>query len=165
MGACMHVLMHACTHPAVNKKKPLTLLVQEVTLLDEATERGQAGTRADHDDRGTGFEGQAELRLANVDGHAGLVAVVWLLALQPGGGHPLCQATSASCVLHHHRCDADGVWLHLNTDSLFIMIGIVYLQTHKRKNRISMLCVIKRMHTPFWSGDQCVWCTPPPPPL
>lgn len=90
------------------------MLLEPAALLDEAHEGGDAGAGPDHDDWVGGLEGQAELGLADVHGHGGLVAVVrHQLVLQPVGGHALVDPARLGLVLHHHGADVDAVWVDL----------------------------------------------------
>lgn len=91
-----------------------TLLFEPAPLLDEAHEGSDSCPRADHDHWVGGFEGQAELRLADVHGNSGLVAVVCdQFVLQPVGGNSLVDAASFSVVLHHYGTDVDAVGVNL----------------------------------------------------
>lgn len=90
------------------------MLLEPAALLDEANEGGDARARPDHDDGVGGLEGQAELGLADVHGHGGLVAVVChQLVLQPVGGHALVDPPRLGLVLHHHGADVDAIGVDL----------------------------------------------------
>lgn len=67
------------------------MLFEPASLLDEAHEGSNSSPGADHDHWVGGFEGQAELRLADEHGHGGLVAVD-VFALQPVGGDSFIDA-------------------------------------------------------------------------
>lgn len=91
-----------------------TLLFEPAPFLDEANERSDSCPRANHDHWVGGFEGQAELRLADVHGNGGLVAVVTdQFVLQPVGGNSLVDAASLSLVLQHYGTDVDAVGVNL----------------------------------------------------
>lgn len=90
------------------------MLFEPAALLDEAHEGGNAGAGPDHDDGVGGLEGQAELGLADVHGHGGLVAIVrHQLVLQPVGGHALVDPARFGLILHHHGADVDAVGVDL----------------------------------------------------
>lgn len=92
-----------------------TLLFEPAPLLDEAHEGSDSCPRADHDDWVGGFEGQAELRLADVHGYGGLVAIISdQFVLQPVGGNSFVDAACLSLVLHHYSTDVDAVGMNLH---------------------------------------------------
>lgn len=94
-----------------------TLLFEPAPLLDKAHEGSDSCPRADHDHWVGGLEGQAELRLADIHGNGGLVAVVGdQFVLQPVGGHSLVSAASLGVVLHHYCTDVDAVGVNLQKD-------------------------------------------------
>lgn len=95
-------------------------------LLDEAAERRQTSSRTNHNDRGLGFRGQAELRLADENRHLNLLAILGLLVLQVGGGHALVNATRGCFVLHQHgsHVDVGGMQFTRRRDRI-----ITWLQT------------------------------------
>ncbi len=83
--------------------------------MDEAHEGSDSCPWADHDHRVGCFEGQAELRLPDVHGNGGLVAVVCdQFVLQPVGGNSLVDAVSLGFVLNHNGTDVDAVGVNLN---------------------------------------------------
>lgn len=91
-----------------------TLLFEPAPLLDEAHEGSDSCSRADHDHGDGGFEGQAELGLADVHGNGGLVAVVAdQFVLQPVGGHSSVDAVRLGLIFHHHGTDVDAVGVNL----------------------------------------------------
>lgn len=91
-----------------------TLLFEPAPLLDEPHEGSDSCSRADHDHWVGGFEGQAELRLADVHGNGRLVAVVGdQFVLQPVGGHSIVDAAGLGLVLHHYCTDVDAVGVNL----------------------------------------------------
>lgn len=82
--------------------------------MDKAHEGGDSCPRANHDHWVGGFKGQAELRLADVHGNGGLVAVVGdQFVLQPVGGNSLVTATSLCFVLYHNSTDVDAIGVNL----------------------------------------------------
>lgn len=118
-----------------------TLLFQPSPLLDEAHEGSDSSPRADHDDRVGGFEGQAELRLADVHGNGGLVAVVSdQFVLQPVGGDSLVDAAGLGVVLHHHGADVDAVRVNLQNRG---ELSTVLLKTPFKRPCVKMKLVTK----------------------
>lgn len=94
-----------------------TLLFEPAPLLDEAHEGSDSCARADHDHWVCGFEGQAELRLADVHGNGRLVAVVCdQFVLQPVGGNSFIGAASLGLVLDHDSTDVDAVGVDLQKE-------------------------------------------------
>lgn len=92
-----------------------TLFFEPFAFLNKAHEGGDASARSDHDNWVCGLEGQAELRLADVHGHRGLVSVVgWHLVLQPVSGDSFVDPTRLSLVLHHDGTDVDAVGMNLS---------------------------------------------------
>ncbi len=90
-------------------------MFEPAALLNEAHEGGDASARADHDHRVRGLEGQAELRLADVHGHRGLVSVVGgHLVLQPVSGDSFVDPACLGLVLHHYSTDVDAVGMNLS---------------------------------------------------
>lgn len=97
-----------------------TLLFEPAPLLDEAHEGSDSCPRANHDHRVGGFEGQAELRLADVHGNGGLVAVVSdQFVLQPVGGNSFVGAAGLGVVLYHYGTDVDAVGVNLQNRERF----------------------------------------------
>lgn len=89
-------------------------MFEPAPLLDKAHEGSNSCSRADHDHWVGGFEGQAELRLADVHGNGGLVAIFGdQFVLQPVGGNSLVHAASLGFVLHHYCTDVDAVGVNL----------------------------------------------------
>lgn len=73
----MYISLHQKVKRSETHYGPLsTLLFEPAPLLDEAHEGSNSCPRANHDHWDCGFEGQAELRLADVHRNSGLVAVV-----------------------------------------------------------------------------------------
>lgn len=90
------------------------MLFEPAPLLDEAHEGSDSCPRADHNHWVGGLEGQPELRLSDVHGNGGLVAVVCdQFVLQPVGGDSLVNAASLGFVLHHYCTDVDAVGVNL----------------------------------------------------
>lgn len=91
-----------------------TLLFKPAPLLDKAHEGGDSCPRANHDHWVAGFKRQAELRLADVHGNSGLVAVVSdQLVLQPVGSNSLVIAAGLGFVLYHNSTDVDAIGVNL----------------------------------------------------
>lgn len=89
-------------------------MFEPAPLLDEAHEGSDSRPGADHDHWVGGFEGQAELGLADVHGNGGLVAVVGdQFVLQPVGGDTLVDAAGTGLILHHDGTDVDAVGVNL----------------------------------------------------
>lgn len=106
-----NIHIHTCMWHTVSIS---TLLFEPAPLLNEAHEGSDSCPRADHDHWVGGFEGQAELRLADVHGNGGLVAVVSdQFVHQPVGGNTLVNAASLGFVLHHYSTDVDAVGVNL----------------------------------------------------
>lgn len=91
-----------------------TFPFEPASLLDEAHERSDPSARANHDHWVGGLEWQAELGLADVHGHGGLVAVDELV-FQPVGCDSLVDAPRLGLVLHHHGTDVDAVGVNLQS--------------------------------------------------
>lgn len=90
------------------------MLFEPAPLLDKAHKGSDSCPRANHDHWDCGFEGQAELRLADVHGNGGLVPVVSdCFVLQPVGSHPLIGSASLGLILYHHGTDVDVVSVNL----------------------------------------------------
>lgn len=108
-----------------------TLLFEPTPLLDEAHEGSDSRPRANHDHWDGGFEGQAELRLADVHRNSGLVAVVSdQFVLQPVRGHSLVDAASFGLILYHHGTNVDAVRVNLqNRGELLIDYSTLTLRT------------------------------------
>lgn len=82
--------------------------------MDKAHEGSNSCPRANHDHWIGGFEGKAELRLADIHGNGGLVAIVSdQFVLQPVGGNSLICAVSLGFVLNHYCTDVDAVGVNL----------------------------------------------------
>lgn len=91
------------------------MLFEPASLLDEAHERSNSSPGADHDHWVGGFEGQAELRLADVHGDGGLVAIVRdQFVFQPIGCNSLVDAVGLGLVLNHNGADVDAVGVNLH---------------------------------------------------
>lgn len=103
-----------------------TLLFEPPSLLNKAHERSNSSPRADHNHWVGGFEGQAELRFADVHGNGGLVAVVRdQFVLQPVGCHTLVSATSLGLVLHYYGTNVDAVGVNLqNRNQTIISLSL-----------------------------------------
>lgn len=115
-----------------------TLLFEPGPLLDEAHEGGDSRARADHDHRVGGFEGQAELGLADEHGNGGLAAVVRdQFVLQPVGGDSLVGTAGRGLVLHHHGADVDAVGVNLQNAAEFTN-GPLLLFLHPSKTFVRL---------------------------
>lgn len=91
-----------------------TLLFEAAPLLDEPHEGSDSCSRADHDHWVGGFEGQAELRLADIHGNGGLVSIVGdQFVLQPVGCNSFVDAASLGLVLNHYSANVDAVGVNL----------------------------------------------------
>lgn len=92
------------------------MLFEPAPLLDEAHEGSDSCPRADHNHWVGGLEGQPELRLPDIHGNGGLVAVVCdQFVLQPVGGDSLVDAVSLGFVLHHYCTNVDAVGVNLQS--------------------------------------------------
>lgn len=91
-----------------------TLLFEPASLLDEANERSDSCAGADHDYWVGGFEGQAELWLADIHRNSGLVSIVSnQFVFQPVSCDTLVDAASLGLVLHNYGTDVDAVGVNL----------------------------------------------------
>lgn len=122
------------------------MLFEPAPLLDKAHEGSDSCPRADHDHWVGGLEGQAELRLADIHGNGGLVAVVGdQFVLQPVGGHSLVNAVSLGFVLHHYCTDVDAVGVNLQKDGRELRTGPDF--SSQIRPTFSLSCIVFSANT------------------
>ena len=137
------------------------MFYQPASLLDEAHEGSNAGSRADHNNWVAGFERQAELGLADIHWHAGFMAVIChQFILEPIGGHSLVEAASLGGVLQHHSADVDAVGVHLPEDEREV-ITVQHVSFHTIETiHTHCFCVWRSQRSPDLGGggDGVVAC-------
>jgi hypothetical protein len=95
------------------RKFLIVLLGTILALLEEAAERSETGSRANHDDGVLELSWEVERRLANKYRHDGEVITIGYLILEPVRANSLVNATTRRLVLDNDSGDVDTPLVNL----------------------------------------------------